>query len=88
MIANHIPMSFKTETSTFMPSWKDLEVFWLEAPSIVVRKSLEKCGQGGKDAPISNQGHEAGDSLDCVALGRVSSMLQIQNTYIVCTYND
>ena len=47
-----------------MPSWEDLEYNWLEAPSIVVRKSLEKCSQGGKDATIGNQGHEAGASFD------------------------
>ena len=49
-----------------LPSWEweDLEYNWLVAPSIRVGKSLEKCSQGGKDAAIGNQGHEAGASFD------------------------
>jgi len=42
----------------------NLEFNWLVAPSIVVRKGLEKCSQRGKDAAIGNQGHEAGTSFD------------------------
>jgi len=42
----------------------NLEYNWLVAPSIRVGKSLEKCSQGGKDAAIGNQGHEAGASFD------------------------
>ena len=64
MIANHIPMSCKTETSFDAKLGKDLEYNWLVAPSIVVRKSFEKCSQGGKDATIGKQGHEAGASFD------------------------
>ena len=47
-----------------MASWEDLKFNWLVAPSIVVRKGLEKCSQRGKDAAIGNQGHEAGASFD------------------------
>ena len=47
-----------------MPSWEDLELNWLVAPSIVVGESLKKCPQRGKDAAIGNQGHEAGASFD------------------------
>ena len=82
MIANHILMSCKTDKSSFMPSWgEDLEYNWLEAPSIVVRKSLEKSSQGGKDAPIGNQGHEAGASFDL----NIVHIEQIHSRFYRCT---
>ena len=60
----HIIFQRNVKQKQALPSWEDLEYNWLVAPSIVVRKSLEKCSQGGKDAAIGNQGHEAGASFD------------------------